>query len=136
MLPRYYHLKAYYCMLKKSKCLAKWYLKKARKVAEKHGNLFELAWVERHRRVWIKKVDLSDQWTDVSETSQYCWTPRPKGPHLYTWPIVPWMSMAHSTLDVNREMESMQQQPDNSITWSHTYLTYVMQSVLVIVYMY
>lgn len=103
-------------MLKKSKCLAKWYLKKARKVSEKHGNLFELAWVERHRRVWIENVDLSDQWTDVSETSQYCWTPRPKGPHLYTWPIVPWMSMAHSTLDVNREMESMQQQPDNSIT--------------------
>lgn len=128
MLPRYYHLKAYYCMLKKSKCLAKWYLKKARKVSEKHGNLFELAWVERHRRVWIENVDLSDQWTDVNETTQCCWTPRPKGPHLYTWPIVP--------RTVNRGMDSMQQQPDNSITWSHTYLTYVMQSILVIVYMY
>lgn len=97
-------------MLKKYKCLAKWYLKKARKIADKHGNLFESAWVERHRQAWIERVDLSDKWTDVSETTQYYWVPKPKGPHFYTWPIVP-----HT---VNREVESMQQ-PDTSITWSH-----------------
>ena len=90
MLPRYYHLLAYFNILRRRRFLCKWYLKKSSKIAEKHGNQLEKDWVKRHRLVWLEKVDLSDHWSDVTDMAHAQWKPREKGTsHLYTWPIVP-----------------------------------------------
>nr|XP_022331897.1 adenylate cyclase type 10-like [Crassostrea virginica] len=90
MLPRYYHLLAYFNILRRRRFLCKWYLKKSSKIAEKHGNQLEKDWVKRHRLVWLEKVDLSDHWSDITDMAHAQWKPREKGTsHLYTWPIVP-----------------------------------------------
>lgn len=90
MLPRYYHLLAYFNILRRRRFLCKLYLKKSSKIAEKHGNQLETDWVKRHQLVWLEKVDLSDHWSDVTDMAHAQWKPREKGTsHLYTWPIVP-----------------------------------------------
>ncbi|XP_062574125.1 adenylate cyclase type 10-like isoform X2 [Saccostrea cucullata] len=100
MLPRYCHLKAYFCLLNRSHCQSKWHLLKARKTATQHGNILELRWTERHKMAWFKKMDLSEQWNSFTEVPQGGWNhqPRPAESHMYIWPIVPKASNREKSL--------------------------------------
>lgn len=60
ILPRFYHLKAYYKFVKNNDSKAFGLLSTAKSYAEKYGNLLELAWIEHSEKVSMKPPFLNN----------------------------------------------------------------------------
>ncbi|KAK3591572.1 hypothetical protein CHS0354_041619 [Potamilus streckersoni] len=91
LLPRCYHLKAYFLLLKGYKFLARIILSKALSIAEKQGNLQEKHWISNNKAKWfVDQFTDNSKWNELTETHILDWKlylGRRHGNTIYTPPL-------------------------------------------------